>query len=151
MDELSVGAQTAENVRNVGNYRVFRTKHFGYDDCYYVIDKRDENCLLLPNTDDYTSIIATLEKKVKEAAAAEKQNEEEALISRLQSHYKVIYENWDESDLRDLMFITLTKISLLINRIYGEKYDMFHFEQAIEIVNRKYNTKYTVDDFYLEL
>ncbi len=60
---------------------------------------------------------------------------EDALLNRLDNFYKLIYENCDEPDLKDLIVINLTKISLCNHLLYGDKYDMFHFKAAIEMVN----------------
>ncbi|MBY0073559.1 hypothetical protein H7K13_01320 [Priestia aryabhattai] len=76
---------------------------------------------------------------------------EESLLNRLDNFYKLIYENCDEADLKDLMIITLTKISFCNHLLYGDNYDMFHFKAAIEMVNKKYDTKYTVNDFFIKL
>lgn len=74
-----------------------------------------------------------------------------SLLNRLDNFYKLIYENCDEPDLKDLMVITLTKISFCNHLLYGDKYDMFHFKAAIEMVNLKYGTGYTVNDFFVKI
>lgn len=76
---------------------------------------------------------------------------EDALLNRLDNFYKLIYENCDEPDLKDLMVITLTKISFCNYLLYGDNYDMFHFKAAIEMVNMKYGTFFTVNDFFVKL
>ncbi|MUL33968.1 hypothetical protein Bmeg_05152 [Bacillus megaterium] len=74
---------------------------------------------------------------------------EESFLNRLDNFYKLIYENCDEPDLKDLMVITLTKISFCNHLLYGDTYDMFHFKTAIEMVNIKHGTSYTVNDSLL--
>lgn len=80
---------------------------------------------------------------------------EKSLLNRLDNFYKIIYENFDEPDLKDLMVISLTKISFCNYLLYGDNYEdrhaMFRFKAAIEMVNKKYDTNYTVNDFFMKL
>ncbi|WP_455920365.1 hypothetical protein [Priestia megaterium] len=144
-----------EKVAEVGPYEVFINHGNGKNSYYYVIDSRDFEYVLKAYPDDLAGITTTLENIIQEEEDRKREEKRAAkvkqLSDRLKSYYRVIRENYDDSNCKNLIIINLTKIGFLNYLLYGKEYDMFHFEEIIEIVNKKYDTNFTVDDFYVEL
>ena len=75
--------------------------------------------------------------------------EEKIIKGRIEQFYKIINETIDEPDLDKMIFATLHNIAFYDYLLGKEVKDNKRLNSLLDVVNKRRNTDYTLNDFHI--